>query len=455
MLPRSRVVGSRLRTLAFALGCVTLGAGLGVSVSSWAEPAVGSPPADYSRYRKLDVFARALAIVEQFYVRPVDDRALIHAALAGMVSELDPHTAFLPPREAKLLREDIEGAFGGIGMVVVLGREDDGDRFLDVRDVIPDGPADEAGVRVGHHVVRIAGRPIAHFADLEEAIVLIRGKPGTPIAITVEDPERGILRTLELTRAIIDPPAVEVTYLAEGLGVLRLRDFPEDATRDMRDGLAELRTRSGEAGLRGVVIDLRDNGGGLLDEAIGIVDLFVDEGAIVRTRGRRGRVLDVARAHRPGTERSLPLAVLINKGSASASEIVAGALQDHGRAVIVGERSYGKGSVQAPFELDDGSLLKITTALYYTPNDRLIQASGITPDIFVGAMPEGTDGRAVLDSRPELPPERENPGHLRPEDFGRESPPRVDESAAVRAAGDDLQLRTAVQHLRALSRMSG
>lgn len=444
----------RLGSLALALGCLSAGVGVGVSLSSWAGPAVEQPPTSYSRYRKLDVFARALAIVEQLYVRPVDDGALIHAAIAGMVSELDPHTAFLPPREAKLLREDIEGAFGGIGMVVVLGREDDGDRYLDVRDVIPDGPADAAGVRVGHRVVGIAGRPIGQFADLEEAILLIRGKPGTTIKITVEDPERGILRTLTLTRAIIDPPAVEVTYLGEGLGVLRLRDFPEDATRDMKDGLSELRTTAGEAGLRGVVIDLRDNGGGLLDEAIGIVDLFVDDGAIVRTRGRQGRVIDQARAHRPGTERSVPLAVLINKGSASASEIVAGALQDHGRAVIVGERSYGKGSVQAPFELDDGSLLKITIALYYTPDDRLIQASGITPDIFVGAMPEGTDGRPVLDSRPELPPERDNPGHLRPEDFGRDSPPRVDESIAVRAAGDDLQLRTAVQHLRALSRLA-
>ncbi|MEX1365812.1 MAG: S41 family peptidase [Nannocystaceae bacterium] len=451
--PRRRRPRPALAALALGAGCLTAGIGIGVSLSSWAGPAVQPAPASYSRYQKLDVFARALAIVEQFYVRPVDDGALIHAALEGMVSQLDPHTAFLPPREAKLLREDIEGAFGGIGMVVILGREPDGDRYLDVRDVIPSGPADRAGVRQGHRVVRIAGRPIAEFSDLEEAIVLIRGKPGTTIKLTVEDPERGILRTLTLTRAIIDPPAVEVVELGEGLGVLRLRDFPEHAAQEMRDGLKQLRQQAGDTGLRGVVIDLRDNGGGLLDEAVGIVDLFVDEGSIVRTRGRNGRVLDEARAHRPGTERELPLTVLINKGSASASEIVAGALQDHGRAVIVGERSYGKGSVQAPFELDDGSLLKITTALYYTPDDRLIQASGITPDIFVGAMPTGQDALPTLDSRPELPPERANPRHLEPEDFGRDSPPRIDESVAVRAAGNDLQLRTAVQHLRAMARV--
>ncbi|MEM9453298.1 MAG: S41 family peptidase [Myxococcota bacterium] len=415
---------------------------------------MGSAPAQYSRYQKLDVFARALAIVEQYYVRPVDDRQLIHAALVGMVSQLDPHTAFLPPREAKLLREDIEGAFGGIGMVVVLGREDDGDRYLEIRDIIPDGPADRAGIEVGHRVVRIAGQPIADFSDLEQAIVKIRGKPGTTIALTVEEPERGVLTTHELTRAIIDPPAVEVSYLGEGLGILRLRDFPEDATKEMAQGLASLREQGGKLGLRGVVLDLRDNGGGLLDEAAGIVDLFVDEGAIVRTRGRRGVVLDELRAHRPGTKRDLPLVVLINKGSASASEIVAGALQDHGRAIIVGERSYGKGSVQAPFELDDGSLLKITTALYYTPGDRLIQASGITPDVYVGATaaPEGVVPNR--DSRPELPAERENPRHLEPEDFGRRSPPMVDESAALRAAGDDLPLRAAVQHLRVLAKLA-
>jgi len=447
----------RLGTLALALGCLSAGITIGVAASSQARPArILKAPAEYSRYQKLDVFARALAIVEQYYVRPVDDGRLIHAAVAGMVSELDPHTAFLPPREAKLLREDIEGSFGGIGMVVVLGREPDGDRYLDVRDVIPDGPAERAGVAVGQRVVRIAGQPIADFADLEQAIVKIRGKPGTTISLTLEDPERGILRTYELTRAIIDPPAVELRYLGEGLGVLRLRDFPEDATREMSDGLKELRTEAGKLGLRGVVIDLRDNGGGLLNEAIGIVDLFVDEGSIVRTRGRRGVVLDEARAHRPGTERTVPLVVLINKGSASASEIVGGALQDHRRAVIVGERSYGKGSVQTPFELEDGSLLKITTALYYTPNDRLIQASGITPDLFVGAVAAEVAAEAVptLDSRPELPAERENPGHLKPEDFGRESPPRIDESVAVRAAGDDLQLRTAVQHLRVLARLA-
>jgi carboxyl-terminal processing protease len=437
-----------------ASSSLALGIGIGANlrpveaaVTQRAKPA----PETYSRYQKLDMFARALTVIEQHYVRPVDDQELVYAAIRGLVAELDPHTSFLPPREAKLLREDIEGAFGGIGMVVVLGRDPDGTRFLDVRDVIPDGPADEAGIEPGHRVVRIDGQPIAHFPDLQRAITTIRGKPGTSIDVTVEDPVKGTVRTVTLTRQIIDPPAVEVTYLGEGIGVLRLRDFPEAATREVREGLASLERRAGKTGLRGVVLDLRDNGGGLLDEAIGIADVFIPEGAIVRTRARRGVVVDEARARRVGTK-SVPLVVLVNKASASASEIVAGALQDHGRAVVIGERTYGKGSVQAPFELGDGSLLKLTVALYYTPADRLIQAAGIIPDVFVGAgPPDEVVGRR--DTRPEVRPERAHPRHLRPEDFGRMAAETADESVAVRAAGADLQLRTAVQHLEAWSRI--
>jgi len=440
----------RVRTLTVAGLSMAIGIGMGVGLDrAWAAPRAAAAPAHYSRYAKLDVFARALAIIEQYYVRPVDGDRLMQAALRGLVSELDPHTSFLAPEEARLLREDIEGEFGGIGMVVVIGRDKKGRTFLDVRDVIPDAPADKAGVKAGDRVTRIAGRPIAQFSDLQQAIVLIRGTPGTSIKVTIEDMEEGTQRTLSLVRATIDPPSVEVRYLAEGIGVLRLRDFPEDAAKEIREGVVTLRREASAHGLKGVVLDLRDNGGGLLDEAIGIVDAFVQDGPIVRTRGRRGALLDEARAHRAGTESDLPLVVLVNKASASASEIVAGALQDHRRALIIGERTYGKGSVQAPFELNDGSLLKLTTALYYTPNDRLIQASGVTPDVFVGVS-AAKDAVPRDDSRPEVMPERENPGHLEPEDFGRKTPAMVDEGAAVRAAADDLQLRTAVQHLQAI-----
>ena len=441
---RARMVG--VASVSLAIGLI---AGVGLD-RAWAAPRPKPAPAHYSRYQKLDVFARALAIVEQYYVRPVNGEKLMQAALRGLVSELDPHTSFLAPDEARLLREDIEGAFGGVGMVVILGRETDGKTYLEVRDVIPDAPAWKAGVQVGNRITRIEGKPVAQYSDLQQAIVEIRGEPGTKIRVTIEDTEEGTQRTIELVRAVIDPPAVEVRYLGEGIGVLRLRDFPEDAAKEIREGVATLRREAKASGLSGAVLDLRDNGGGLLDEAIGIVDTFVAEGPIVRTRGRLGALLDEARAHRAGTESDLPLVVLVNKASASASEIVAGALQDHHRALIIGERTYGKGSVQAPFELDDGSLLKLTTALYYTPADRLIQASGITPDVHVGVS-KGEEAVPTEDSRPEVVPERDNPRHLEPEDFGRDTPPRIDEGVALRAAGDDLQMRAAVQHLQAIS----
>ncbi len=416
-------------------------------------------PVDYSRYRKLDLFARALAIVENYYVRPVDSEKLIYSAIGGLVGELDPHSEFLPPREAKMLREDMEGSFGGVGMVVVLRQETEPQAryVLEVREVIPKGPADQVGVQVGDLIPAIEGKPVGHFFDLRRAIMAMRGKPGTDVHFTLERPApvvegkpqgKPTVRSIKVTRDFIDSPAVVGKYLGEGLGHVRLRDFSETCARELSDAIAALREQAGKAGLAGVVLDLRDNGGGLLDQAIDVVDLFVSEGAIVRTRGRRGELLEEKRAVPGGAWAKLPLVVLVNKASASASEVVAGALQDHRRALIVGERTYGKGSVQAPFELGDGSMLKLTIALYYTPNDRLIQASGIQPDVVVG-----TEFRTYKDSMPELDPERSQPRHLKPEDFGYPPASLVDDSEAVRAAEGDAQLRAAVQHLRALAQV--
>jgi len=202
---------------------------------------------------------------------------------------------------------------------------------------------------------------------------------------------------------------------------------------------------------------LRDNGGGLFDQAVAVADLFLSRGVIVRTRGRRGKVLDRARATAGGTRADVPLVVLINKASASASEIVAGALQDHHRALIVGERSYGKGSVQSPFRLGDGSVLKLTVALYYTPDDRLIQAAGIKPDIRVGPRRE-----PYVDGLPTLDPERADPMHLRPEAFGRppsdaaaeDSDPKAGLGPALQSAGEDAQLAVAGEHLLAWDRVN-
>jgi carboxyl-terminal processing protease len=449
------------------------------------EP-VGEAPPDFSRYRKLDRFARALAIIEQYYVRPVDGEALIDSALHGLVAELDPHTIYLPPTEAKMLLEDTEGRFGGVGLVVTLrveplagseetaedepgnldvpsidapdvegkGEGDEGEPVrlvMHIDDVIPGGPAQKAGLVVGDRILAIEGKAIANFSNLADAVTIMRGEPGTAVSFTYVHADEAP-RRVSVTRAIVDPPAVEVRWLGEGLGVLRLRDFQEASARELREGLDELRGKAKQEGgrLEGVILDLRDNGGGLLDQAIAVADIFIAEGVILRTRGRQARLLDEAHARASGTVRDLPLVVLVNKGSASASEIVAGALQDHRRALIIGERSYGKGSVQAPFELGGGALLKLTTALYYTPDDRLIQASGIEPDVMVGPLLA-----EYVDSRPTLRPERANPQHLRPEDFGREPAPEDDavSSPARIEAGEDAQLLAAIDHLQAWARV--
>ncbi|MCA9686904.1 MAG: PDZ domain-containing protein, partial [Myxococcales bacterium] len=273
------------------------------------EP-VGEAPADYSRYRKLDRFARALAIIEQYYVRPVDGEQLIDGALAGLVADLDPHTIYLPPQEAKMLLEDTEGRFGGVGLIVtlrtepVLAKDDaktagpeqgeteagpdgepdgkDAERevarrlVLHIDDVIPGGPAEAAGLKVGDRILAIEDQPIAQFGDLLEAVTIMRGTPGTQVSFTYVHDEQAE-KTITVTRAVVDPPAVEVRWLGEGLGVLRLRDFQEASSRELRDGIDELKARAKQEGqeLQGLVLDLRDNGGGLLDQAIAIVDIFV------------------------------------------------------------------------------------------------------------------------------------------------------------------------------------
>jgi len=330
----------KARALVLAGACLAAGLVCGATLrpatAAPASEAARPAPSSHSRYRKLDLFARALTTIEQHYVRPVDGERLVHAAIRGLVSELDPHSEFLDPREARLLREEIAGAFGGVGMIVGLLRDEHGLTYLAVREIIAGGPAERANVTAGERIVAIAGRPVGHFIDLREAIMTMRGDPGTQIRFTVASEDGKTRRTVTVTRARIDPPGVERRLLGEGLGVLRMRDFPEHAARELVAAIGQLRKEAGDGGLKGVVLDVRDNGGGLLDEAIDVADVFLPEGVIVRTRGRQGELLDEARATRPGTRSRLPLVVLVNQSSASASEVVAGALQDHGRALVVG-----------------------------------------------------------------------------------------------------------------------
>ncbi|TPV96604.1 MAG: S41 family peptidase [Myxococcales bacterium FL481] len=439
----SRVAGASL------LGSgVVLGTTFGLALSQATAQPAPAASSDYSRFQKVDLFAKALALVEQHYVRPVDDTALIYAAIDGLMDELDPHSGFLDPREAELLREDIGGKFGGVGLVVKMVREPEHTPpvYLEVSDVITGGPASAAGVDVGDRIVTIEGKPVAHFARLDDAIAVMRGAVGTRVEFQTQR-EGQPARTIEVIRGEVDPPAVEMRHLGEGIGLVQLAAFQQGCAREVDEAIDALAQDSGHS-LAALVLDMRDNGGGLLGEAVAVADMFLDRGVIVRTRSRGEELVEEISARRRGTRRDLPLVVLINKGSASATEIVAGALQDHRRALLVGERSYGKGSVQSPFTLHDGSMLKLTTALYYTPRDRLIQAAGVIPDVLVGDQLTPYE-----DTRPDLPVERDVPGHLRPEEFGRSPPSPPGASEALAAAGDDAQLRVAVEHARAFTRV--
>ena len=408
-------------------------------------------------------------------MRPIDDRELVYAAIDGLTAELDPHSSFLRPRDAKMLREDMDGRFGGVGLVVILAEAADADEdaereeapaaqcaedtrelVLRIDEVIEGGPAAKAGLVAGDEIIEIEGRAVAHYADLREAIGVMRGRAGEVVSFEVRTPGQDP-RTVEVEREVVVAPAVTHEYFGEGMAMVRLRDFQESSAREIRQALRELDKEAGGE-LVGLVLDLRNNGGGLLDQAIAVANIFLAKGSIVRTRGRGGKLQDEAFATPAGTRRKLPLVVLVNKATASASEIVAGALQDHGRALIVGERSYGKGSVQTPFRLGDGSLLKLTVALFYTPNDHMIQASGIKPDVHVGA-----ESATYVDSIPELEPERADPRHLKPEDFGRppssaaaeDEDPSMALSPAVRATGEDPQMRRAVEQLLGMKRAKG
>ncbi len=418
--------------------------------SDGAQGPKGSTPANappgHSRLEKLDQFARALAIIERLYVRPVSGDDLMDGALRGMVAQLDPHSRYMAPQEAKMLQQDLDGRFGGVGLIVTLDRDERGAVTLMVREVIEGGPAANAGVQVGDHISEIEGKPVGAYLDLLDAVGAMRGEIGTSVRFVVQR-EGEEPRSLTVERQTVVAAAVVTQDLGSGLAVLRLRDFQSGCARDIKKVIEELeRKHKDKGGLRGIVLDLRDNGGGLLVEAIELVDLFVSQGVIVRTRGRGEAEVDVFRAQPGGTIADLPLVVLMNKGSASASEIVAGALQDHDRAVLVGERSYGKGSVQTPYSLGQGSVLKITTALYYTPDDRLIQASGVEPDIAIG-----TAARTETDSRSDLIAERDVPGHLDPADFKVQAADASLRTKILAELEKDPQLAGAVEVLLAIS----
>ncbi len=322
----------------------------------------------------LRVFAEVFGRIKSDYVEDVDDRALLASAIRGMLGGLDPHSAYLDPDEYRDLRVGTTGEFGGLGIEV--GMEDG---FVKVVAPIDDTPAQRAGMQAGDLIVRIDGKPIKGMG-LNEAVKLMRGKPGTSIELIVVREGEGAPLTISIERDIIKVASVKSRLLEPGYGYLRVSNFQARTTEDLLKAVAELKQEN-DGVLEGVVLDLRNNPGGVLNAAVGVSDAFLDRGLIVYTKGR---VEDSKLEFKAGPDDILdaaPMVVLVNGGSASASEIVAGALQDQGRAIVMGSKTFGKGSVQTIVPVDQRTALKLTTARYYTPSGRSIQALGIEPDI--------------------------------------------------------------------------
>lgn len=436
--------------LAAALGGALVGA-IAIGLVTRAEATEGRA----SPYANLAIFARALSHIEAAHVETPDQDQLIYGAIRGMVQTLDPHSTFLDPEEYRVLASDTQGRFGGVGVEI-----DVRDGWLTVHGVVEGGPADRAGIQPGDRFLTLAGRR-ARDMPIAEAVRIMRGEPGTSVEATIRREGVEEALRLTLTREIIEVDAVEGRILPDRLAYIRIKAFQSTTTDELRRTLdAAVQRTAAMGGLRGILLDMRRNPGGLLHEAVRVSDEFLDEGVIVSTRGRGGQVLAEARARRAGTRPNWPIVVLVDNYTASAAEIVAGALRDHGRAIVVGSRTWGKGSVQNVIELPDGSALKLTVARYYTPSGRSIQAEGIEPDVSIEQLDETTArelvqrairrlGEADLERHLEAEePEEEPTQPLTSRGEVRRSAGERDESGPV--FSDDFQARVAHQVLRAL-----
>ncbi len=364
-----------------------------------------SRPIDPAVYEKLDVFAHVLEKIRTSYVQPVTETEVIENAINGMLTSLDPHSAYLKADEFKGLQEQTQGEFGGLGIEVTMDKG-----LVNVVSPIEDTPADKAGIESGDFIIRIDNKDVQGLT-LKDAVDLMRGKPGSAVKLTIFRESEKRTFTSTLTRAVIKVKPIKSKLLDTGLGYVRITSFNDYTENTMLDHLKALEQANGNKPLSGLVLDLRNNPGGLLNQAIAVADDFLNSGEIVSTRGRiPGQ--NARYTARPGDILGgKPIVAIINGGSASAAKIVAGALQDQRRAVLIGQRSFGKGSVQTIFNLPGGAGMRLTTALYYTPSGRSIQAEGIEPDIIAKPIKTKEMERAGYDEN-ELSSEASLPGHL-------------------------------------------
>jgi carboxyl-terminal processing protease len=395
-------------------------------------------PEDQNAYRAVGQLGRVLVQVENHYVDPVERNKLVEGAIKGMVENLDPHSSYLPPEEWKQFQSDTEGKFGGVGLEVD-GR---GERLIVIAP-IEGSPAARAGIKSGDQIVAVDGEDIIG-QPLDKVVKRMRGAAGTKVKISVHReskpsaaPDAGVERsaeagagertgqtlTFEVTREVIHVSSVNYKLLEGGVGYLRIKQFQERTHDEMMSAAGKLRAeaqqKNGTGLVGGILLDVRSNPGGLVDEATDIADEFLNSGGIYSMR-HRGEVIEDLKARPGGAFADVPVVVLVNEWSASASELLVGALQDNKRATVVGANTFGKGSVQSILPLPNGAGLKLTTARYYTPSGHAIQADGIHPDVLIDS---GTHGPAEA---PKITRERDLPGHLPPEGPQGGAPARGD-----------------------------
>ncbi len=411
-------------------------------------------------YKNLEIFSNVLSIVQQNYVDGIDTQETIEGAIKGLLTSLDPHSSFLKPDDFKELQVETKGSFSGIGIEITVK-----DDVLIVVSPIEDTPAFEAGIEAGDKIVKIEGE-FTKDLSLIEAVKKLRGPKGSEVTISVHREGWIDLQEFVIVRDVIPIHSVRSSVLEPGYGYIRITNFQRNTAQDLQNSIESL---VAENTLKGLVLDLRNNPGGLLDASVKVVDIFMDEGLIVSTKGRLKDQNMEFSAHAGGPEYNFPIVILINSGTASASEIVAGALQDHKRALILGTQSFGKGSVQTIIPMADGAGLRLTTARYYTPSGISIQATGIIPDVLVPKIAASEDDSPKDPN--EFLREKDLRHHLKngnsPELTGEKpKPPTIDETDLIsdRVTIDektrekfknDNQLNTALLVLKSMNLLSG
>jgi carboxyl-terminal processing protease len=360
------------RKLTFVLILITAITASGLLVTRWNLLPNVDAEEDF-HYQRIKTFAESLSLVEKNYVEKVDEKDLVYGAIRGMLNSLDPHSAFMPPEAFKELKVDTKGEFGGLGIQIGIKN-----KILTIIAPIEDTPADKAGVKAGDMIIKIEGKSTKDIT-LYEAVSKLRGRKGTKVTITIVREGLDKPKDYTITRDIIKLKSVKSRVIDDEIGYVKLTQFQEQTASDLKKALKDLEKKD----VSSLILDLRNNPGGLLKGAVDVTSQFLPPGKlVVYIKGREG---DKTKFKTKNGSKyfDYPMVVLVNGGSASASEIVAGALQDWGKALILGTQTFGKGSVQTVMPLSDGSALRLTTARYYTPKDRSIQTTGITPDVIV------------------------------------------------------------------------